>query len=265
MRNFPIEVWMWIVKMEWLVDIVGFCLVQYPPSRTSSDSGVHFTFEQRTFRWRTGDFCFPTRQRLYHTRHVAALWSKSFFLRWIIADPSPLKELHSTDQKKKKKGALRDRGESWACLPVNGNERIHSARVCDTDMWWLCGDTSFFLRRITADPSPWENFTPPMKHECGETLGNLKPVYDLFPITSEFALPEAVTQTCMRRPCRKGPIEKVVIFTVNHHGTSRQGNLTGETWSRRDRGACGGGGGLLNLFKTCFRSPKRRHKKHVVN
>ena len=31
---------------------------------------------------------------------------------------------------------------------------------------------------------------------CGETLGDLEPVYDLLAITSEFTLTEAVTQTC---------------------------------------------------------------------
>ena len=36
-----------------------------------------------------------------------------------------------------------------------------------------------------------------MNHECGETLGDLEPVYDLFPITSELALPETATQTNM--------------------------------------------------------------------
>ena len=36
-------------------------------------------------------------------------------------------------------------------------------------------------------------YTPPMKYECGESLGDLEPVYDLFPITSEFALPETDT------------------------------------------------------------------------
>ena len=35
-----------------------------------------------------------------------------------------------------------------------------------------------------------------MKYECGETLGDLKPVYNLFPITSELVLPEIVTQKC---------------------------------------------------------------------
>ena len=53
---------------------------------------------------------------------------------------------------------------------------------------------SFFLRWITVDPSPWGNFTPPTKHECGETLRDFEFVYDLFTMTSELTLPEAVTQ-----------------------------------------------------------------------
>ena len=50
--------------------------------------------------------------------------------------------------------------------------------------------------RITADPFPWGKFTPPTKQQCGETLGGLEPLYDLFTFTSEFTLPKAVTQTC---------------------------------------------------------------------
>ena len=36
-----------------------------------------------------------------------------------------------------------------------------------------------------------------MKHECGETLGDLEPVCDLFLITSEFNLLEAVKKEYM--------------------------------------------------------------------
>ena len=63
------------------------------------------------------------------------------------------------------------------------------------------------------------NFTPPTKHECGETLGDLEPVHDPFLITSELASPEAVKQTRMRRLGGTEPVEKVVIFTVKHSGT----------------------------------------------
>ena len=51
-----------------------------------------------------------------------------------------------------------------------------------------------------------------MKHECGETLGDLEPVCDLFLITSEFNLLEAVTQPC------GVSVEQVVFLTVDHRG-----------------------------------------------
>ena len=56
--------------------------------------------------------------------------------------------------------------------------------------------------------------TPPL--ECGETLGDLEPVYNLFPITNEFALPETVTrtQTCI---CVIF-VKQVVFLTVYHRG-----------------------------------------------
>ena len=52
-----------------------------------------------------------------------------------------------------------------------------------------------FLTVNHRGPLPLGNFTPPTKRKCGETLGDLEPVYDQFPIKSDFALPEAVTQT----------------------------------------------------------------------
>ena len=51
-----------------------------------------------------------------------------------------------------------------------------------------------------------------MKHKCGETLGDIQPVYDLFPTANEFTLPEAVTQMCCVF------VEQVVFLTVNHRG-----------------------------------------------
>ena len=50
-----------------------------------------------------------------------------------------------------------------------------------------------------------------MKHECGETLGDLEPVYDLFPISGKLALPEVVTQTW--HLCEAGRFSY-----VNHRG-----------------------------------------------
>ena len=95
---------------------------------------------------------------------------------------------------------------------------------------------SFFLQCITADPSPWGNFTPPTKQWCGETLGDLEPVYDLFPITSEFTLPETVGHTYIY-VC--GVFVKQVIFlTVNHRGPLplRELHSTDETIVWRDPG-----------------------------
>ena len=58
----------------------------------------------------------------------------------------------------------------------------------------LCKAGLFFLRWITADPSPWGNFTPPTKHYCGETLGDLEPVYDLFTIMGEIIPSESLSR-----------------------------------------------------------------------
>ena len=63
---------------------------------------------------------------------------------------------------------------------------------------------------------------------CGETLGDLEPVYDLLSITSEFGLPEAVTQTCTWHLCGTRPTDKVVIPAVNHRGLY-EGQFTTET------------------------------------
>ena len=38
-----------------------------------------------------------------------------------------------------------------------------------------------------------------MKQECGETLGDLEPVYHLFTITGEITLPQAVTHVIYAR------------------------------------------------------------------
>ena len=91
---------------------------------------------------------------------------------------------------------------------------------------------SFFLRRITADPSPWGNFTPPTKQECGETLGDLEPVYDLLTITNKFIIQEAVTQTSGLF------LQPANFLTVNPRGPLplREIRFIGETIERRDPG-----------------------------
>ena len=69
-----------------------------------------------------------------------------------------------------------------------------------------------------------------MKQECGETLGDLEPVYDLFTVTSEFNLPQTVTQT--------SGVNQVVFLTVNHRGPLplRELHSTDETLAWRDPG-----------------------------
>ena len=69
---------------------------------------------------------------------------------------------------------------------------------------------SFFLRWISADPSPWGKFSPPVKQECGETLGDLEAVYYLFTIASEIILSQTVTHVGYARKStvrRKEPYE----------------------------------------------------------
>ena len=116
-------------------------------------------------------------------------------------------------------------------------------------LWWhgyvvFLWNRSFFLRWITADPSPWGNFTPPTKYECGETLGDLEPVYDLCPITGEFALPEL----WHRHVCGIN-VKQVVFLTVNHRGPLplRELHSTDEIIMSVERPW-----GILSLFTTCF-------------
>ena len=84
-----------------------------------------------------------------------------------------------------------------------------------------------------------------MKHECGETLGDLEPVYDLFPITSGLALPElAVTQTCMWQLCGAG--------RFSYGESPRTPPFEGTSLHRRNM-SVERPWGILSLFTTCFR------------
>ena len=113
-------------------------------------------------------------QRLWHRYNVSSffLFSFSFFFSSFFQQvvflmvnhhgPLPLRELHSTDETI----VWRDPGGSWACLrPVYNYEWINSpSQRPDTDILSFLCSRLFFLRWITADPSPWGNFTPPTKH-----------------------------------------------------------------------------------------------------
>ena len=81
-----------------------------------------------------------------------------------------------------------------------------------------------------------------MKYECGETLGDLESVYDLSPITSEFTLPEAVTQKC-------GIFVEQVVFSYGE--SPRTPPLEGTSLHRRNN-SVERPWGKLSLFTTCL-------------
>ena len=228
-------------------------LPQYPRKLPSLDEKVVWRIPGESWACSRPEFHFdwihPPSGCVTHICDVCV--EQAVFLTVYHRGPLPLRELHPTDET----WMWRDPGGSWACLrPVSHYRWIRLARSCNTDVYvsslW---SRSFFLRWITADPSPWGNFTPPTTHECGETLGDFEPVYDLFSITGEFALPEAVTLACTWYFYGTRPAEKVVILTVNHRGALTSREL--HHWNRIV-GRPGWVGALLSLLKTCFRSPK---------
>ena len=254
---------------------------RYPPRQTTRNTRGNFiphTKKKKSVEtpWRILSL-FTTRfrlrmnslyQRLWWHRHVVFLWSRSFFLRCITADPSPwrnftpptkhecgetlgdlepvydpfpimsehnvwtsfveqvvfltvnhrgplpLKELHSTDET----WMWRDPGGSWACLrPVSIKSELAVQRLWHRHVCGSFVKQVVFLTMNHRGPLPFRKL-----HSTEETWvwrDPEGPVYDLFPIKRELALPEAVTQTCMRRLGGTGPVEKVVVFTVDHRGT----------------------------------------------
>ena len=81
-------------------------------------------------------------------------------------------------------------------------------------------------------PLPLRELHSTGEKQCGETLGDLEPVYDLFTMTNEITLPKAV-------PLISGVFVKQVVFlTVNHRGPLplRELHSTDETMVWRDPG-----------------------------
>ena len=127
-------------------------------------------------------------------------------------------------------------------FPTSGEFILPTAvmtQACGVFLWCR----SFFLRWITADPSPRGNFTPPTKHECGETLGDLEPVYHLF--TSVFTQSKVVSQTHSIH-CKAGGFSySESPWTPPLEGTSlHRRNSVERPW------------GILSLFTSKFTLPE---------
>ena len=150
-----------------------WCNSNLPLLKKSSNFDKHFT---ETVLPRGKIFNIKPESQQHRLAASLCTLSKSFLLRWINMDLCPLKKNPSTD----KTGWWRNPEGCWAYLPISDHnrwplqgadlsekrwfKRIRPTRGCDTEMYvtslWI---RSFFLRWITADPSPWGNFTPPTK------------------------------------------------------------------------------------------------------
>ena len=139
---------------------------------------LHSTDETRVWRDPGGSWaCLrPARNEFNLVKLCHKQWHsvKQVILTVNHRGPLPERELHSTDETR----VWRDPGGSWACLRPVTHECTQTEAV--TEKW----HRSFVLQWTTADPSPWGNFTPPAKQQCGETLGDLEPVYDLLQVNS---------------------------------------------------------------------------------
>ena len=145
--------------------------------------------------------------------------------------PLPLKELHSTDET----WVWRDPGGSWVCLrPASDyewllepdydlflitNELALPEAVIQTCMWQHCGAGRFSYGELPRTP-PLEGTSLHRRNLSVERpWGILSLFTTCFRLRVNWPCREDETQTCMRRLCGAGPVEKVVIFTMNHRGT----------------------------------------------
>ena len=130
--------------------------INYSPILDPSNFGGYFTTGQILFRWVVKSF-YTVKAR------GPAAQAGGIFVKQVLSDG------------KKRKSVDRPWGilslfTTWIDSPC---QRLWHKNACGVSLW-----RSFFLRWITADPSLWGNFTPPRKQQCGETLGELEPVYD---------------------------------------------------------------------------------------
>ena len=85
-------------------------------------------------------------------------------------------------------------------------------------------------------PSPRGNFTPPTKQECGETLGDLEPVYDLLHMNAprlRLLQRSDTGRLSYSEPPRTPPREGISLH--------RRNNSVERPW------------GILSLFTTCYK------------
>ena len=214
-----------------MANIAGFPAVQTFLLFKISKYDGHFTPEHRSFRWQVNYFLTAHQRPSYTDMCRLCLL---FFFFFTVNQHYPYPPTQKKEEEKKEKTRTlhstnetvvwRVPGESWTCLrPVFDFDWIHPTSGCDDTDTWCFVEQVAFIRCITADPSPWGNCTPPTKHEYGETLGDLEPVYDLFTSTSEFTL---------------AFVKQVVFLPVNHRGPLplREIHSTDETWVWRDPG-----------------------------
>ena len=192
-----------------MVDTSGFHAVQTSPLFGTSKFDGHFSPQPRPFRWQVNSFL-TAHQWLNQTD----MWrpcegSFFFFLQWITTTRGNF--IPPTKQECGK--SLGNLEPVYDPFPTSSEFTLPTAVMTQA---WCFEEQVDFLTVNHHGPLPLKGLT---KHECGETLGDLEPVYDTFPISSEFALSQAVTQTCMRRLCGTGSVEKVVTFTMTHRGT----------------------------------------------
>ena len=118
--------------------------------------------------------------------------------RWVEEDLSKIPKNDYAEKKKKKSQTV-----TSLC------SHVFVKQVC------------FFLRWITADPSPWGNFTPPTKQSVERPWG----------ILSLFV-------TRLRLQVKSHFVNQIVFLTVNHRGPLplKELHSTGETIAWRDPG-----------------------------
>ena len=166
----------------------------YIPSSTCIS--VRYKFHS-LYPWpMTGESIFNRTSETQPHRYVASLWRIFLFLtvNQVSPPPPPPTPPGETSLHQQNKSVE----SPWVILMLFTTRFQLRVNSPDQWLWWhrhvvFCWSRSFFLRWITADPSPRGNFTPPTKHECGETMGDLEPMVP----TPRYRHPPPTTPTLM--------------------------------------------------------------------